>query len=256
MQMAKFENETEIEKWRALRDAGKKRQAEQALGALIAKNDGLVYKVVRRELKGRASNPDNLEEAAQEGRIGLLRAIQDFDTSKGGFTTYACFWIRHHVQTCMQKQGDFERHRAGRMPREIAKACNKIRLLTGREPTHEDVGVTREAWDGWLGRTFVMSLQEPQGEAGGDYLEDILADTRENAEDVATNTQLRRRIEEAMTTMSPRNRDLTKALFIDGDTVEECATKFNVCEQRISQIRPILDGKLRKAVRLQGRKAS
>lgn len=255
--MSKFKNEEKIQELRALREAGHKRQADRLLNAMIQENDGLVHKVARRELKGKAQNEDNLEEAVQEGRIGLLRAIEDYDATKGGFTTYACWWIRHHVQTCASKQGDFERHRAGRMPVEVAKKCNKIRLLEGREPTHEDVGVSREEWDAWHDRSFVVSLQDTQGdEVDGERLEDVTPDTRINPEDVAADAQLRRRIEAAMATMSPRNRDLTRVLFVEGATLEEAAAQFSISFQRVQQIRPVLDGRLRKAIRAQERKGA
>lgn len=253
----KYANEERIEELRKLRAEGKARQAERLLNDLIVSNDGLVYKVARRELKAKAQNEDNLEEAAQEGRIGLLRAIEDYDASKGGFTTYACFWIRHHVQTCAQKQGDFERHRAGRMPAEVAKKCNKIRLLEGREPTHEDVGVTREEWDAWHERSFVVSLQDAAShgdDSDGERLEDVTADTRVNPEDVATDAKLRQRIDDAMAVMSPRNRDLTRALFVDGMSLAEAAEEFGISAERVRQLRPILDGRLRKSIKAQDAK--
>lgn len=255
--MTKFKNEERIAEWRRLKAEGKTREAERLRNDLIVSNDGLVYKVARRELKAKAQNEDNLEEAAQEGRIGLLRAIEDYDETKGGFTTYACFWIRHHVQTCAQKQGDFERHRAGRMPAEVAKACNKIRLLQGREPTHEDVGVTREEWDAWHERSFVVSLQDAAGhgeESDGERLEDVTPDTRINPEDVATDAQLRQRIDDAMATMSPRNRDLTRALFVEGLSLTEAAAQFGISDERVRQLRPILDGRLRKSIKAQDAK--
>jgi RNA polymerase sigma-32 factor len=230
------------------------RKAERLMNALIVDNEGLVHRIVRRELKAKAQNAANFDEACQEGRIGLLRAINDFAPDKGAFSTFAGFWIRHHVQTCAHRQGDFERQRSSRMPPAVAKACNKIRLLEGREPTAEDVGVTQAQWDNWLEKSFVVSLQEPSGDAGN--YEDVVADTREHPDDDLTDVALRNQIDAALAEMSPRNRDLTKAIFIEGQTLESVGETFGISFQRVHQLRPVLERRLRKAIKLQTKPVS
>lgn len=253
-----FDNETKVLEWRALLADGKKRLADQALNKLISSNDGLVYKVARRELKGRAAIEANLEEAVQEGRIGLLRAIQDFDSTKGRFTTFAGIWIRHHVQTCMAQQNDHELRRQAKMTPDMAKACNKIRLLEGREPTHEDLGVTREQWEAWHERPDLISVDatvQVNGTHDRTEVEGLdLCDAESSHSVQAYETRmiseqgLGARIEAAFEKLSPRNREITRALFLDGEPVGSIAKRFDISTDRVEWLRPVLRKRLAAAL--------
>ncbi len=252
----KRDNPGLVAKWRQAEVEGKKKLASLLLNQLVSDNLNLVRRVARRTLKASSRNPDNLEEAVQEGCIGLVHAVKIFDPSRGSFATVACFWIRHHVQTCMQKQGDFEKVRQAKMPAAVAQECNKIRTLTGREPSYEDVGVTPEQWDRWMDRSFVVSMQE-RCSAGSeaDTVEDTIACEREGAEEQIAERRLSERIEEALATMSPRNRELTREIFIQGKKAAEVAAKFGISEVRVGQLRPVLERRLREAVEATGRAA-
>lgn len=238
------------------------RRAQRILNELVASNRLLVKKVARRTLGHRAAIPANLEEAIQEGSMGLVRAIEAFDVSRGKFSTWASFQIRHYVQTCMHKQEDFAKQRSACMPPKVAKAVNKFRLLNGREPKPEEITyktqageekrVTQGEWDRWADVTYTTSLdagarnqETGEHETTGDLRSDAIADPKENPETVVGNLHLSEKLATAMSEMSPRNRELTRALFIEGRNYPDVAKQFDLCPQRVHQLKGVLEKRLR-----------
>ncbi len=240
------------------------RRASRQMNALVRKNEPLVVKVARRTLGARAGVAANLEEAVQEGCIGLVHAIKCFDVSKGKFSTWAAFQIRHHVQTCAHKQVDFAKQRSAMMPPRVAKAMNKFRLLNGREPRSEELvyetadGETRrvspEEWARWHDVTYTTSIEEfthpkagPAGREGDGHIPEI-ADPRLSPEGQIANMNLQEKLAETMADMSPRNRELTKALFIEGRPFPEVGEAMGLSPQRVHQLKGVLEKRLRKVL--------
>ncbi len=238
-----------------------RRKADRIMNALVSKNRPLVEKVARRTLGARAGVEANLEEAVNEGSIGLVRAIEGFDVSRGKFSTWAAFQIRHHVQTCAHKQVDFAKQRSAMMPPRVAKAMNKFRLLHGREPRPEEIayetpegvtkGVTVAEWDRWNDVTYTTSIEDfgnaKPGVEGEKHIPEI-ADPRLSPEGQIANMNLQEKLAETMADMSPRNRELTKALFIEGCPMPEVGERMGLSPQRIHQLKGVLEKRLRKAL--------
>lgn len=239
-----------------------KRQASRRMNALVIANRGIVRDVAKRTLGSRAGIKANLDEAMQEGSIGLVRAIEGYDPSRGKFSTWAAFQIRHFVQTCMHKQVDFARQRSAMMPPRVVRAVNKFRLLNGRDPRPEEIHyetaegepkrVTQDQWDRWLDVTHTVSVDamtERENEDGGSSSRGAsLVDEKHNPETEIANLHLRDKLAGEMAIMSPRNRELTKALFIDGRAYPEVAEQFGICPQRIHQLKGVLEKRLRKVL--------
>lgn len=230
------------------------RRATRLRDGLVMANKGLVYKVAMRTLGStRKNHKENLEEAVQEGYIGLMRAIEDFDETRGvNFSTPAVAWIKHHVQNCIHKQTNFAKQRSACMPYDVRTSVERFRALKGRDPEPEEIGTTREQWDRWLdvARTVSVDDMSREGEEGSKTpsADALLADESTNPDVVTAAADLRSRVAAEMSTMSPRNRAVTQALFIDGRPLIDVAKELDLAPSRVHQIKTELEKRLRKAL--------
>ncbi|MBL7754369.1 MAG: RNA polymerase sigma factor RpoD/SigA [Chitinophagaceae bacterium] len=199
-----------------------------------------------------------LSDLINEGNLGLIKAAQRFDETKGfKFISYAVWWIRQSILQALAEQG-----RLVRLPQNKIGTYNKANKAmmafeqeNEREPSVEELAMILDMSETEISNIFVTntrhtSLDAPVHEAEDVSMGDLLTGSNDTDDSVIQDS-LREEIRRILKSLSPRESEIVSAYFgldgNDGPTIEQIGEKYDLTKERIRQIKERAIKRLQKA---------
>ncbi len=232
----------------------------RALDKLVKANLRFVISVAK-EYQGQGLP---LQDLISEGNLGLIKAAQRFDETRGfKFISYAVWWIRQSILQALAEQSRVVRlplNRVGAINK-VGRALEELEKKFGREPSMEEIAdkmemTAYEVADVLKTSARHLSLDEPFKEDEGNSLLDILeSDRYAPPDETLMQESLQVEIDKVLSTLKPREAEIIRLYFgLDGDrplTLEEIGEHFKLTRERVRQIKEKALRRLRHRSRLE-----
>lgn len=219
--------------------------AEEARNTLITANLRLVISIAKKYNHSRLSLLDRI----QHGNMGLMKAVEKFDYTKGfKFSTYATWWIRQGITRAIADYG-----KDIRIPVHMHETINKVNSAQkemttelGRQPTEKELAARLDMSEENLREILcyardTVSLESPVGEEADSKLGDYIEDKKTQAPEAeAEKVLLRMELDKILSTLTPKEEQILRLRFGMDDnrprTLEEVGAVYDVTRERIRQI--------------------
>jgi RNA polymerase primary sigma factor len=217
----------------------------QALNRLVCGNLRFVVSIAKKYHQSHAA----LSDLINEGNLGLIRAAERFDETKGvRFISYAVWWIRQAIAQAMSEYAHVVHVPLSRVAvaHHIGRHANRLRQRLGREPTDSEIAEGLNLSDREITNTraitrSTVSLDARVGAGDGSELLELLADDAAAATDRDAEAETEKCIELALHRLRPRDERVLRLYFGLGSgepmTLEEIAARYGITRERVRQIK-------------------
>lgn len=233
--------EEEVDLARRIKDGD-----QAALERMVGANLRFVVSVSKQYQNQGLSLPDLIN----EGNVGLIKAAQRFDETRGfKFISYAVWWIRQSILQALAEQARIVRlplNKIGNINK-INRMFSELEQIHEREPTAEEIAEALglgedDVKDGMHNSSRHVSMDAPliDGEDGS-MIDVMKSETSPNPDESLMHESLKKEIERTLATLTPREADVVRLFFgLDGKpsmTLEEIGEKFDLTRERVRQIK-------------------
>ena len=211
---------------------------------LVLHYQGLVFKLAHKIVR-KLKQGTEVEDLISDGMVGLVKAIDAFEPERGfKFSTYATPVVRGSILNGLRRL-DWVPERQKTKARNFHKAVEKLKQVTGRQPTEEDIAEeleisAKEVYEiiADMSNMYLLSLDTPLGTEDSDAsMGDLVEDKNFVAPDQEAEFAVERdALRGAIQKLNDRDREIIESHYFSGETFESISQRLGVSKQRISQL--------------------
>lgn len=204
---------------------------------LIRANTPLIARLVTKYTKY-APPGSEIEDLMQAGYIAFLRTLEKIDPPGRPFSTLLAYWIRYEVGKCIEHNSTIYKPRGSGMPYQTYAKTQKIKTLTGREATAEELEVPEEKLTRWNTLPFTVSMDTATTDGATDIagIHEIVPDSRQTAEKDLLEDERHRELLFAVKDLAPKHRQVIRMLYVKDMKPKEVASTMHISLDDVSRM--------------------